>query len=39
MQLHAHNGSEFQTWITLNILPFDIPIVKSGKVVFKFKKN
>ena len=31
LQLHAHNGSGFDTWITLNILPCDKRIVNKNK--------
>ena len=34
LQLHAHNGSGFDTWIILNNLPCDkhnVDIIKNGK--------
>ena len=34
LQLHAHNGSGFDTWIILNNLPCDkhiVYIIKNGK--------
>ena len=38
LQLHAHNGSGFDTWIVLNNLPCDKTIVnniKNGKGIFE----
>ena len=41
LQLHAHNGSGFDTWIILNNLPCDRHIVgdiiKNGKVIIELK--
>ena len=40
LQLHAHNGSGFDTWIVLNNLPCDESIgnvVKNGKVIIELK--
>ena len=41
LQLHAHNGSGFDTWILLNNLPCDRHIVgdiiKNGKGIFELK--
>ena len=41
LQLHAHSGSGFDTWILLNILPCDnlnVDIVKNGKGIIELKK-
>ena len=39
--MHAHNGSEFDTWIILNNLPCDKPIIgdiiKNGKGIISVK--
>ena len=40
LQLHAHNGSGFDTWIVLNNLPCDkrvVNIVKNGKSIIELK--
>ena len=40
LQLHAHNGSGFDTWIVLNILPHDkriVNIIKYGKGIIELK--
>ena len=40
LQMHAHNGSGFDTWIILNNLPCDKHIVdsiKNGKGIISFK--
>ena len=41
LQLHAHNGSSFDTWINLNNLPCDKhivgDIVKNGKGIVSLK--
>ena len=40
LQLHAHNGSGFDTWIVLNRLPCDKRIVnniKNGKSILELK--
>ena len=40
LQLHAHNGSGFDTWIILNNLPCDkhiVNIIKNGKGVISLK--
>ena len=40
LQLHAHNGSDFDTWIVLNNLPCDkriVNITKNGKGVIELK--
>ena len=40
LQLHAHNGSGFDTWIVLNNLPCDKRIVnkiKNGKIIIELK--
>ena len=40
LQLHAHNGSGFDTWIILNILPSDkhiVDIFKIGKGIISLK--
>ena len=40
LQLHAHNGSGFDTWIVLNNLPCDkriVNIIKNGKGVIELK--
>ena len=40
LQLHAHNGSGFDTWIILNILPCDkhiVDIIKNGKRIIELK--
>ena len=40
LQLHAHNGSGFDTWIDFNNLPCDkwiVNIVKNGKVNIELK--
>ena len=42
LQLHAHNGSGFDTWIILNNLPCDkhiVDIIKNGKKRYHFSKN
>ena len=39
-QLHAHNGSGFDTWIILNKLPCDrhiVDIIKNGKSIISLK--
>ena len=39
LQLHAHNGSGFDTWIVLNNLPCEKHIVdffKNGKAIIEF---
>ena len=41
VQLHANNGSGFDTWIVLNNLPCDeriVNIIKNGKIIFELKK-
>ena len=40
LQLHAHNGSGFDTWIKLNNLPCDkhiVDIIKNGKGIIELK--
>ena len=40
VQLHAHNGSGFDTWIVLNNLPCDkhiVDIIKNGKGITELK--
>ena len=40
LQLHAHNGSRFVTWIVLNNLPCDkhiVDIIKNGKKIIELK--
>ena len=40
LQMHAHNGSGFDTWIVLNNLPCDkhiVDIIKNGKRIFSLK--
>ena len=40
LQLHAHNGSGFDTWIILNNLPCDkhiVDIIKNGKSIISLK--
>ena len=40
LQLHAHNGSGFDTWIILNNLRCDkhiVDIIKNGKGIISFK--
>ena len=40
LELHVHNGSVFDTWITLNNLPCDnhlVDIIKNEKNIFVFK--
>ena len=40
LQLHAHNGSGFDTWIVLNNLPCDktiVNIIKNGKGINELK--
>ena len=40
LQLHAHNGSGFDTWIVLNNLSCDkiiVIIIKNGKGIIEFK--
>ena len=40
LQLHAHNGSGFDTWIILNNLPCDkhiVDITKNGKGIFSME--
>ena len=40
LQLHAHNGSGFDTWIILNNLPCDkhiVDIIKNGKGIIELK--
>ena len=40
LQLHAHNGSGFDTWIVLNNLPCDkriVNMIKDGKGIIEFK--
>ena len=40
LQLHAHNGSGFDTWIVTNNLPCDkhiVDIIKNGKSMFFLK--
>ena len=40
LQMHAHNGSGFNTWIVLNILPCDkhlVDIIKNGKGIIELK--
>ena len=40
LQMHAHNGSGFDTWIVLNNLPYDkhiIEINKNGKGIIELK--
>ena len=40
LQLHAHNGSGFDTWIILNNLPCDkhiVDMVENGKSIIKLK--
>ena len=40
LQMHAHNGSGFDTWIVLNNLPCDkhnVDIIKKGKGIIELK--
>ena len=40
LQMHAHNGSGFDTWIVLNNLPCDkhiVNIIKNGKGIIELK--
>ena len=40
LQLHAHNGSGFDTWIVLNNFPCDkriVNIIKNGKSIIELK--
>ena len=40
LQLHAHKGSGFDTWIILNNLPCDkhfVDIIKNGKRIMSLK--
>ena len=40
LQMHAHNGCGFDTWIILNNLPFDkhiVDIIKNGKGIISLK--
>ena len=40
LQMHAHNGSGFDTWIVLNNLPCDkhiVDIIKNGKGIISLK--
>ena len=40
LQMHAHNGSGFDTWIVLNNLPCDkhiVDIIKNGKGIIELK--
>ena len=40
LQLHAHNGSGFDTWIIFNNLPCDkhiVAIIKNGKGIIELK--
>ena len=40
LQLHAHNGSGFDTWIVLNTLPCDkriVNLIKNGKHIIELK--
>ena len=40
LQMHAHNGSGFDTWIVLNNLPYDkhiVDIIKNGKGIIELK--
>ena len=40
LQLHAYNGSGFDTWIVLNNLPCDkriVQIIKNGKAIIELK--
>ena len=40
LQLHAHNGSGFDTWIILNNLPCDkhiVDIIKTGQGMIELK--
>ena len=40
LQIHAHNGSGFDTWIILNSLPCDkhiVDIIKNGKGIIELK--
>ena len=40
LQMHAHNGSGFDTWILLNNLPCDkhiVEIIKNGKGIIELK--
>ena len=40
LQLHAHSGSGFDTWIVLNNLPCDkqfVDVIKNGKGIFFMK--
>ena len=40
LQLYAHNGSSFDTWIALNNLPCDkriVNIIKNGRGIIKLK--
>ena len=41
LQLHAHNGSRFDTWIILKKLPCDkhiVDFIKTGKNVIEIKQ-
>ena len=40
LQLHAHNGSGFDTWIILNNLPCDkhnVDIIKNGNGIIRMR--
>ena len=40
MQLHAHNGSGFDTWITINNLPCDkhfVDNIKNGRSIISLR--
>ena len=40
LQLHAHNGSWFDTWMFLNNLPCDrriVDLIENGKGIFSLK--
>ena len=40
LQMHARNGSGFDTWIIVNNLPCDkhiVEIIKNGKGIFEYK--
>ena len=40
LQMHAHNGSGFDTWIVLNNLPCDkhiVDIIKNGRGIIELK--
>ena len=40
LQMHAHNGSGFDTWIVLNNLPYDkhiVNIIKNGKGIISLR--